>query len=500
MRKFWLAASICLIALTTSATAQKVATLVRFDETNGQWPMGLIQGVDGDLYGPTSYGGAYNDGEIFRATPSGLHKSFYSFNCLDLLAPISALSLMLASDGNFYGTAGVGYCGYQSPASVFKLTAKGVETTLYEFPCSENSCQNVSYGPLLQGSDGNLYGATANGGSNSLGSIFKITPKGVLTTIYSFCSQANCADGEITNASLVQGSDGYLYGTTAQGGTGANQCASSGGCGTVFKLTTAGDLTTLYSFCSRYECTDGALPNAGLVLAPDGNFFGTTSSGGNSPYCDYDCGTVFRITAAGKFSKLYNFCSHQGCADGWDPPSGLLVGSDGNLYGTTTYGGNPSGIICGIGCGTIFEIELTGKLRTLYRFCSLPKCSDGAFPGAGLFQSTNGTFYGTTSNGGTDMIVCSGVGCGTVFSLDMGLGPFVQPVMTMGKIGAKVIILGNNLTGSTAVSFNGTAASFTVVSDTLITTAVPSGAVTGTLSVTTPSGTLNSNGSFYVLP
>jgi uncharacterized repeat protein (TIGR03803 family) len=174
------------------------------------------------------------------------------------------------------------------------------------------------------------------------------------------------------------------------------------------------------------------------------------------------------------------------CADGADPTAGLIQATDGNFYGTTLrWGAN--------GAGTVFEITPAGELTTLYSFCSLSNCSDGQSPAAGLIQDTNGTFYGTTESGG--VISC---GCGTVFSLSVGLGPFVETQTTSGKVGAAVKILGTDLTGATSVTFNGEAAAFTVVSGSEITTKVPTGATSGPVVVVTPGGTLTSNVIFRV--
>jgi uncharacterized repeat protein (TIGR03803 family) len=168
----------------------------------------------------------------------------------------------------------------------------------------------------------------------------------------------------------------------------------------------------------------------------------------------------------------------------------LIQGTDGNLYGAT-FSGGANETSCNGGCGTLFKITTAGKLTTLYNFCSKSGCTDGSSPEGGLVQDTNGTFYGTTYYGGTD-------GLGTVFSLSVGLGAFVKTVPMSGAVGAKVTILGTNLTGATSVSFDGTAATFKVVSATEITTTVPTGAKTGKVTVTTPAGTLSSNVTFRV--
>ncbi len=175
-----------------------------------------------------------------------------------------------------------------------------------------------------------------------------------------------------------------------------------------------------------------------------------------------------------------------------------MQGTDGNFYGTTNELG--TGTICpteGALCGTIFKITSTGGFASLYNFCSLPGCSDGGVPLSQLMQGTDGAFYGTTSEGGSTS--CS-FGCGTVFKLSVGLASFVQSTPAFGKVGYTIFILGNNLTGTSSVTFNGVAAEFTVVSGSYIKATVPSGATTGTISVVTPTGTLNSNVAFQVLP
>lgn len=216
---------------------------------------------------------------------------------------------------------------------------------------------------------------------------------------------------------------------------------------------------------------------------------------------DNGCGTIFKITPGGILTTLYSFCppSQSGCSDGRYPAAGLVQGTDGNFYGTTGGGGlvcNPA--YTADGCGTIFTITPGGTLTTLHRFDG----ADGVEPEAALVQDTNGSFYGTTSAGGAND-TCGfeeTQSCGAVFSLSVGLGPFVTTNPKAAKVGAKVGILGTNLTGATSVTFNGTVASFTVHSPTLILAEVPSGATTGTVQVKLPSGALSSNVTFIVLP
>ena len=231
-----------------------------------------------------------------------------------------------------------------------------------------------------------LIWSTYFGGTYGAGTVFKITSRGTMSTVYSFCPQNNCPDGGDPDAGLVQATDGNLYGTTVAGG--------AYNAGTIFKITLGGMLTTLYSFCSQSDCSDGEQPIAGLVQATDGNFYGTTHGGG----ANY-LGTVFKITPGGTLTSLYSFCSQSGCADGQWPFAGLVQATDGNFYGATIGGG-------AYNVGTIFKITPSGTLTTLHSFTG----SDGAEPWAAPVQASDGNFYGTTGYGGVN-------GAGTVFRL-----------------------------------------------------------------------------------
>jgi len=460
------AAGIVVALCTTAAIAaqaQTFTTLHSFDGTDGTYAdSGLVQATNGNLYGATYLGGANGAGTVFKITTGGKLTTLYNFcsqsGCADGADPYAAL--IQDTNGNLYGTTEAGLSS--SYGAVFKITPSGKLTTLYNF-CSQSGCTDGAYpwAGLVQATNGNFYGATYEGGAYDEGAVFKITPSGELTTLHSF----DGTDGAYPYAGLIQATNGNLYGTTSYGG------ANSGG--TVFKITPSGTLTTLYSFCSQSGCTDGESPLAGLVQAADGNFYGTTYEGGA-----YDEGTVFKITPSGKLTTLQSFNG----TDGYYPYAVLIQATDGNFYGTASLGG-------AYGDGTVFKITPSGKLTTLQSFNG----TDGYYLYAGLVQHTNGTFYGMTSLGGD-------YGDGTVFSLSVGLGPFVETLPTSGKVGAAVIILGSNLTGTTGVSFNGTAATFTVVSSTEIKTNVPNGATTGTVTVTTPGGALNSNVIFRVTP
>ena len=260
-------------------------------------------------------------------------------------------------------------------------------TTLYSF-CTQMYCPDGAepVAAPIQASDGNLYGTTQGSilCNYGCGSVFRITPNGDFTTLYTFCSQSHCADGANPTAALLQATDGNLYGTTLIGGTQSGSCNfGSGGCGTIFKITPSGALTTLYTFCPHQNCLDGNLPTAALVQASDGNFYGTTFEGGA-----FGAGTIFKVTTTGTLTTLYSFCAQQNCPDGREPGT-LIQATDGNFYGTTFEGGASDN-------GTVFRITPSGMLTTLHSF----DISDGAFPEAGLVQATDGNFYGVTGAGG----------------------------------------------------------------------------------------------------
>ena len=269
-------------------------------------------------------------------------------------------------------------------------------TVLHSF-YSQAGCpdgENAS-GGIVQATNGDLYGTTyltgaANCNPSGCGTIFKITPSGALTTVYNFCPQADCTDAESPLSLLVQATNGYLYGTTPMIGNGLN--CNPGACGTIFKMTPGGALTTLFTFCSpSVGCPDGGSP-LWLVQAANGDFYGTSTIGGilNSS-CLFGCGTVSKITPSGVVTTLYGFCPQPGCVDGGSPTGALVQATNGDLYGTTGQGGiyDPK---CQCYGGTIFKITPTGTLTTLYRFCSQSGCPDGYNPMT-LIRATNENSY-----------------------------------------------------------------------------------------------------------
>jgi uncharacterized repeat protein (TIGR03803 family) len=455
---------------------QTFTTLHSFDYADGSSPLGaLVQGTDGKFYGTTSMDGAYgNYGTVFSITVGGdltVLLSFRGFNGYN-----SAAGLVQGTNGNFYGTTAYG--GTSQAGTIFSVAPRGGLIMHHDF-CSPSNieCPDMGaypFGRLVQAADGRFYGTTSVGGAKTscpgpegCGTVFSITPGAKETLLYSF----DDTDGQFPYGGLVQGTNGTFYGTTYEGG--------ANGEGTVFSITAKGALTTLHSF----DGSDGQWPQATLVWGADGNLYGTTAQGG-----PYGGGTVFKITPDGTLTTLHSFCSEGSCVSiGSYPVGGVILGTDGILYGTTRAGG--TGIGCGgYGCGTIFRITPNGGLTTLYNF---NLTADGEFPSAPLAQGTDGKFYGTTYAGGAD-------NGGTVFSLSVGLGPFVETNPQAGKLGTTVNTLGTNLTGATSITFNGTAATFTVKSKSEITTTVPTGATTGTVQVETPGGTLLSNVPFRV--
>ena len=500
-------ALLVLLLLWTTAigvNAQTFTSLLSFSGPDGEAPVGsLVQGADGSFYGTTLYGGAnsfgeycsYGCGTVFKIDAAGTLTTLYNFcaqpDCRDGGAPTG---LVLGFDGNFYGTTEGG--GTLDGGTAFRITPGGVLTKIYNF-CKQRPCPDGEEptAPLAEGPDGGLYGTSVGGGAYENGVVFELKPSGngwTEAVLYSFCHLPHCADGSGPIGGLVLGPDGNFYGTTQGGGTasGSNCGVQQYGCGTVFKVTPTGTLTTLHSFCLSPSCPDGAFPEDGLVQALDGNFYGTTPAFGVNGGGTF-WGTVFRITRNGELVTTYNFCTQPNCADGISP-SGLMQATDGNLYGTTTGGGD---ISCQVdGCGTLFEITAPkGKLITLHDF----EYTDGYFAVGALLQATTGNFYGTTLYGGEG--TCGQYSCGTAFSLSMGLGPFVAFVRPFGKVGQTGGILGQGFTGTTSVMLNGVPANFTVVSDTYIKATVPPGATTGDVTVTTPTGVLTSNVPFRVI-
>ncbi len=405
-------------------------SLVSFTGANGANPAGvLVQTADGNFYGTTTYGGIYDLGTIFRMSPAGVLAVIATFNGTNGANPMAGL--VLAANGLLYGTAqygGANDADFGGDGTVFKMTTNGVVTVVYSFANGTDGANPVA--AVIQGKDGNFYGATPYGGADFSGTVFKLTAGGTLTTLHTFTGGA---DGGVPDGQLVQGKDGGLYGTTAYGGT---NDVDLGGDGTVFRITTAGSLARLVSFNN----TNGNDPEAALVQTSDGTLYGTTAYGGvngdgvafkvttngvftgllsfdgaNGAQPFSTCvlgtdgilygttsasglnkvpggnGTVFKITTNGALNTLYFFGDSN--PNGSTPLARLVLGADGNYYGTTVYGGTNSG-----GFGTVFRLATNGDQRTIFSFAG----TNGAYPRAALVLAADGSFYGTTAYGGTN--------------------------------------------------------------------------------------------------
>jgi uncharacterized repeat protein (TIGR03803 family) len=312
--------------------------------------------------------------------------------------------LVQGTNGYLYGTT------EDNTGGVFKISTSGAETVLHVFDnVGGDPDGEANAAPLVQASNGDFYGTSQGnsggcGGPNgTCGIVYKITTAGKMTTLHYFCSVTSptnsCLDGTGAETAMVQASNGDFYGTT--NGYGAY------GEGTIFKITAGGKLTILHSFCatkttSNY-CTDGAPPYSALIQGTDGNLYGTTTWGG-----DNNEGTIYKITETGTFTTLHN------TGDDGDlgefPKTALVQGADGNLYGVTESGGVST--YCAGNCGTFFTMTTSGVLTTLYSFCNQQNCADGTGPQV-LILASDGNFYGMTGTGGANSY-------GTIFEMTPG--------------------------------------------------------------------------------
>jgi uncharacterized repeat protein (TIGR03803 family) len=461
-----------------AANAQTYNPLYTYPQTKGNNtgilpPDAMSQGQDGTLYTTDAYNGTHNFGTVFKMTTAGQPTAIYNFcpqtGCLDGGLPMGGVAL--GFDGNLYGTTQGG--GKHAAGTVFKVTPLGTLTTLWTF--ANGTDDSVPIFALLQAQDGNLYGVSLAQYNGQYGAFYKVSSSGVFSVLHDF----TFTDGSNPNLPTA-GTDGNFYGTTYLGGSPA--CAGyQYRCGVVYKLTPNGKDTVLWNFKGFYG-NDGALPVGVLVQGYDGNYYGATREGGNSANCGGGCGAVFKITPAGVLTILHNFTGHP---DGAYPDTGLTLGTDGNFYGVTSVGGK-------FNAGALFKITPAGTETILYNFCSVSGCTDGFNPETPLVQHTNGKFYGNTTG--------NSLGGGVFYSMDMGLKPFAGLVTWTGKVGKTVEILGQGFNGAMSVSFNGVSATFSIVSDTYMTATLPAGALTGFVTVKTLTSTLKSNRQYLVIP
>ena len=385
-----------------TGTGAMAETLYEFPSSgkNGALPVStVILDAKGNLYGATSYGGTSKNclfnglrvgcGTVYKLTPGGKQTVLHNFAGLDGAIPSGGL--VLDSQGNLFGTTGEG--GVYGYGTVFKLTASGTETVLYSFTGQTDGA--YPWEPLVLDAQGNLYGTTSEGGIYGYGTVYKMSQSGNETVMYNFGSLPN--DGSYPIGAMVLDGQGNLYGATFWGGM--------NGTGTVFKVTPSGEETVLHSFTGeRAGGMDGAYPDEGLSFDTQGNLYGTTLYGGAYGDGTNGYGTVFMVTPSGVESLLYNF---GGYADDGIYPYGVVVDSQGSLYGTTSAGGS--------GGGTVFKLTPDGTETAIYSFAL-----GGGNAQAGVVFDSKGNLYGATRLGGNFQKnrkqVCH-YGCGVVYAV-----------------------------------------------------------------------------------
>jgi uncharacterized repeat protein (TIGR03803 family) len=448
---------------------------------------GLVQATDGNFYGTTEEGGPHNGGTIFKLTPSGVLTTLHSFcsqpNCAD--GDQLDGGLVQATDGNLYGTTQLG--GAKSVGTIFSITLDGKLTTIYSF-CAEAGCTDGAYpnAALVQASDGNLYGTTNT-------TVFKLSLTGQLTTIHHFDDSGAIFDG------LIQADDGNFYGTIISGGPHND--------GSVVRMTPSGVLSTVYTFCSvlvHGGCPDGIDPYGALLQAQDGDLYGTTREGGAN-----NNGTVFKLSLDGKLTTLHNFCNKPSCSDGANPYGGLVQATNGTFYGTTWGGGTDDvGTVFSLSEGASPFIQprpgsATEGSQVWILGQDFNSSSVVRFGGtlATTTALTGTTFLSVTvpADALTGPVTVS---TGSVTLTDarrFKVLPTVTSIPSNGSVGTMVAIEGTGLAQTTKVTFGGVeATSFTVNSDTSVTAEVPSAAKSGKIGITTTGGTANSPTSFTV--
>lgn len=359
--------------------------------SDGSDPIRVIPVLDkkGNIYGMTEAGGAYSSscsdsgcGTVFKLSPTGEETILHSFNENGTDGAYPGAGLLGDNEGNLYGTTwgGGAYtssCEGFGCGTVFKLTSSGTETILHSFD-EDGTDGYWPVASLILDKEGNLYGTASGGGAYGYGAVFKVTPTGTETVLYSFGQTET--DGRNPDGALAMDGKGNLFGTTESGGAYSSSCDSYG-CGTVFEITPSGREIILHSFDENG--TDGIQPAAGLVIT-GGNLYGTTSGGGA-----YGWGTVFKVTSSRTETVLHSF--NQNGSDGVYPYASLVMDNKGNLYGTTLDGGS-------YGWGTVFELTPSGTETILHSFEN--SASDGFAPNAGVALDEDGNLYGATQIGG----------------------------------------------------------------------------------------------------
>jgi uncharacterized repeat protein (TIGR03803 family) len=452
---------------------------------------GLTLGTDGLFYGTTSTGGAHIVGTVFKLSDTGAYTNLWDFTGTGVDEGNPQAPLVLGSDGNLYGTDDGVYSGTYGVA--FKITPKGVLKTLHPFKFTDGA---VPYAILL-GLDGNFYGVTRLGGANNMGVVFKMTKAGKVTVLHSFAGTVG-SDGSIPIGGLVQANDGTLYGTTYGGGT--------RNWGVVFKILPTGkSYVVLHNFDRTLDINDGIQPLAGLALGTDGNVYGTTGGGGHN-----NAGALFRVTSTGTYSTLYSFCPASGCKDGFFPQTGMVQHTNGKFYGVTESGGTTvnGGEYYSLDMGLspfVSLVSVWGKVGG-----TIEVLGQG-FNGASSVKlgGTTANFTIVSDTYLTAKVPAGSSGFLTVTTpggtLTSSRKFFVTPAITSfspasGPVGTQVVITGNGLIQATKVTFGSKNAAFVVNSDTKVTATVPASAVTAKISITTPGGKATSKTAFTVTP
>lgn len=456
-----------------------MSVIYNFDFTHGSGPQGgLNLGLDGNFYGTTYQGGANSAGTVYRITPSGTFSSLYSFtNGPDGAYPRTPP--VQAPDGNLYGGSGNG-----AVPALYKLTPAGAFSVVTNLP-------SQTYSPMIVATDGNLYGMTLYGGTFNRGTVFQFAPKTKkLKIIHSF----DVTNGGQPEGPLVQGRDGALYGTASTGGM------LSGG--VIFKVTTGGAYSVLYNF-SATSPANGASPLAGLAQGSDGFLYGVASVGGVN-----NKGTLFKISTKGTgFTVVHHFDSTTGSG----PLATPLLHTTGNIYGLTFGGGTRGdyGVFYSLDAGLkpfVSEfVFYSGKVGATVGilgqgFSSATAVKFGSGPGT-YVVSTDSFLTAKVAAGATTGVITVLEHTGNLATPQKyRVIPTVTSMTpTSGPVGTKVVLTGMSLLQAANVTFGGVkATSITINSDSQVAAVVPTGAVTGKVSVKTPGGTASAPGTFTV--
>jgi uncharacterized repeat protein (TIGR03803 family) len=465
--KLLLLVSTMLVLLPSTAGAQSApvySTVAVFQPGDPANPLSiLVQARDGNLYGTSTLGGTHGRGTVFRLTPDGTVTIMHSFAGPDgCMGPLASLidefnnGLTLGTDGNLYGIA---VCS-QAAGVFFKMATDGTFTVLHAFKLNQDGAARP--GAPVEGPDGNFYAFSSK---DDFGDLYRMSPTGVLTTLYAFKTSG---DPNLFNPErLWLGSDGNLYGYSS---------GHQAGVGALFKASLQGDVSVVHNF----NPPEPMAIDAPLDESNDGNWYGASYHGA----AINGFGNIFKLSPAGDPTTLFTF--HETDGLGRLPSTALIQATDGNLYGGAS------------GPQVLFRVTTGGTYTVVHRFSVKQDVLAG--PASGFVQHTNGILYATTYESGSSK--CAG-GCGGAYSLNIGAGPFVRFLLAQSNAtpGHTVGLLGQGLSGTQGVAFNGMPAQVSLISDTYLETTIPDKATSGPITVTLGGGvTLTSNKIFHVVP